>query len=63
MVAAGQGLGAGDRILHLGLGRQKQADVLVVRRDLTAIRFDDGSAVWTLTTSCHPVPRRPPPEW
>jgi hypothetical protein len=61
--AEAAGIGAGDRVLHQGLGARKQADVLAVRGACTSLRFDDGTATWTLTRDCLPVPRRPPPMW
>lgn len=61
----GTGLCHGDRAVYLGLGqaRGKHCDVLAVRGVHAAIRFDTGSACLALAKDCHPIPRRPPPDF
>ena len=59
------GVGQGDRAVFLGRGqlRGRHADVLSVRREFARIAIDDGPKVLTLTANCHPIPRRPRPDF
>ena len=55
----------GFRAVYLGLGqaRGKHCDVLAVRGALASVRFDSGAACLALAKDCHPIPRRPPPDF
>lgn len=61
----GTGLCHGDRAVYLGLGqaRGKHCDVLSVRGVHASVRFDTGTACRALAKDCHPIPRRPPPDF
>lgn len=59
------GAASGDRVVFLGIGqrRGKHGDLSSPFKGFCTVRFDDGVPMLCLLKDCHPIPRRPRPDF